>query len=78
MLSAPMADYGVVIDRRTGFAANDYLPWPPYGAPPDNAYCVQDVSIPAPQGHVLAGSLTVPTQKGSAPGGRPDHRTFAA
>jgi dienelactone hydrolase len=67
MLSAAMPDYGVVIERRAGFVASDYLPWPPYGAPPDNAYRVRDVSLHAPQGHVLAGSLTVPTQKGSAP-----------
>ena len=67
MLSAAMPDYSVVIERHTGFAARNYPLWPPYGAPPDNAYRVHDVSIPAPQGHVLAGTLTVPAQKGSVP-----------
>lgn len=67
MLSAAMPDYGVVIERRASFAEDNYRPWPPYGAPPDNAYWVQDVSVPAPQGHTLAGTLTVPAQKGAAP-----------
>ena len=67
MLSAAMPDYGVVIERRAGFAAGNYPLWAPYDAPPDNAYRVQNVSIHAPQGHVLAGSLTVPAQKARVP-----------
>jgi pimeloyl-ACP methyl ester carboxylesterase len=63
MLSATMPDYGVVIERRTSFSDSDYLLWPPYSAPPDKAYSAQDVSIRAPQGHVLAGTFTVPAHK---------------
>jgi dienelactone hydrolase len=67
MLSATMPDYGVVIERRTGFSASDYMFWPPYSAPPDHAYTAQDVSIHAPQGHVLAGTFTVPARKDNIP-----------
>jgi len=68
MLSATMPDYGVVIERRPGFSANDYPLWAPYAAPPDRAYRAKDVSIRAPQGHVLAGTLTMPAQKGDVSG----------
>jgi pimeloyl-ACP methyl ester carboxylesterase len=64
MLSATMPDYGVVIERRTGFAESNYPPWPPYSAPPDHAYGAQEVSIRAPQGHLLAGTFTVPSHDG--------------
>ena len=67
MLSATMPDYGVVIERRSGFSANDYPLWAPYAAPPDRAYLAEDVSIRAPQGHVLAGTLTSPMRKDAAP-----------
>jgi len=67
MLSATMPDYGVVIERRAGFSATDYAFWQPYSAPPDHAYTAQDVSIRASQGHVLAGTLTVPAQKNNIP-----------
>jgi dienelactone hydrolase len=67
MLSATMPDYSVAIERRTDFSASDYLPWPPYSAPPDNAYSAHDVSIRAPQGHVLAGTFTLPVHKESIP-----------
>lgn len=64
MLSATMPDYGVAIERRTGFSESGYPPWPPYSAPPDRAYGAQEVSIHAPQGHVLAGTFTVPAHDG--------------
>ncbi len=64
LLSATMPDYGVVIERRTSFSISDYPFWPPYAAPPDKAYRAQDVSIRAPQGHVLAGTFTVPAHRG--------------
>jgi len=67
MLTATMPDYGVVIERRVGFAAADYPLWPPYAAPPDAAYSAEDVSIRASQGHVLAGTLTVPRHKETVP-----------
>ena len=67
MLSATMPDYGIVIERRSGFSPSDYMLWPPYSAPPDHAYSAQDVSIRAPQGHVLAGTLTWPSRKDNIP-----------
>jgi uncharacterized protein len=39
----------------------------PYAAPPDGAYHAENVSIRAPQGHVLAGTLTVPNSKEGVP-----------
>jgi uncharacterized protein len=67
LLSAIMPDYSVVIERRSGFSTSNYPLWPPYSAPPDHAYSAQDVSIQAPQGHVLAGTFTVPTRKDNIP-----------
>lgn len=64
MLSASMPDYGVVIERRTAFSESAYPGWPPYAAPPDHAYDATPVSIRAPQGHVLAGTFTVPAHDG--------------
>jgi uncharacterized protein len=64
MLSAILPDYSVVIERRTTFAPADYPLWSSYSAPPDNAYRAQDVKIPSPHGHVLAGTFTAPARKG--------------
>jgi len=60
MLSATLPEYGVVIERRTDFTVAQYPLWPPYAAPPDGAYLASDVSIHVPQGHTLAGTLTMP------------------
>jgi uncharacterized protein len=67
MISATLPDYGVTIERRAQFTAADYVPWAPYGAPPEGSYRAIEVSIPAPQGHVLSGTLTVPLGKGNVP-----------
>jgi pimeloyl-ACP methyl ester carboxylesterase len=60
MLAASLPEYGVVIERREKFAPEQYPLWPPYSAPPDRAYRAEDVHIPSPAGHVLAGTLTIP------------------
>lgn len=67
MLAATMPDYGVVIESRAGYPAAQYPLWPPYSAPPDGAYRAVDVSIPAAQGAVLAGTLTLPLRKRNLP-----------
>lgn len=67
MVSAALPDFGVIIERRTGFARTQYPLWSPYGAPPDHAYQALDVSIPAPRGHVLAGTLTLPAGRTNVP-----------
>ncbi|PWT72883.1 MAG: hypothetical protein C5B46_06215, partial [Proteobacteria bacterium] len=64
MLAASLPEYGVVIERREKFGPEQYPLWPAYAAPPDGAYRAEEVSIPAPQGHVLAGTLTVPASGG--------------
>ena len=65
LLFATLPDYGVVIERRTGFSESQYPPWAPYAAPPDRAYTAAAVSIRAPQGHELAGTFTVPPNAGT-------------
>jgi uncharacterized protein len=62
MLTATLPEYGVVIERRGEFNAAQYPLWPPYAAPPDGAYRAAEVSIQAPQGHILTGTLTRPLQ----------------
>jgi uncharacterized protein len=58
--SAVLPAYGVTFERRDDFAPASYAPWPRYAAAPDGAYTATDVRIPAPEGHVLAGTLTLP------------------
>ncbi|MGH9702974.1 MAG: alpha/beta hydrolase family protein [Candidatus Acidiferrales bacterium] len=65
LLSASLPEYGVTIERRANFSADQYPFWSPYSAPPDQVYRAQDVSIRAAQDHVLAGTFTVPTHNGS-------------
>ena len=60
MIAASLPDFGVTIERRTDFPATAYPIWLPYAAPPDRAYDVADVTIRAPHGAVLAGTLTTP------------------
>ena len=67
MLSATLPEFGVVIERRTSFDAGQYSLWAPYAAPPDGAYRATDVSIRAPQGHTLAGTLTTPLAPSTVP-----------
>jgi dienelactone hydrolase len=66
--SAILPAEGIVFERKNDFAADGYVAWPPYAAPPDCAYTAEDVRIPAPEGHVLAGTLTRPAgRKGRLP-----------
>jgi dienelactone hydrolase len=60
MLAATLPEYGVTIERRSEFPASRYPLWAPYDAPPDAAYRAVEVRIPSPQGHTLAGTLTLP------------------
>jgi hypothetical protein len=61
MLAATLPKYGVTIERRLGFKPDQYPLWAPYAAPPDGAYRAEEVRVRAPQGHVLAGTYTIPT-----------------
>ena len=61
MLAATLPEHGVMIERRAEFGADQYPVWAPYTAPPDRAYRAEEVSITAPQGHVLAATLTTPS-----------------
>lgn len=56
-----------MIERRANFPIDQYPLWVPYGAPPDGAYRAVEVSIHAPQGQVLAGTLTTPLSGKAVP-----------
>lgn len=58
--SATMPGYAITIEKRASFAESSYPLWPNFAAPPDGAYRALDVRIPAPEGRVLAGTLTLP------------------
>jgi dienelactone hydrolase len=68
VLGATLPDYGVTIERRVGLRPQDYPLWPAYAAAPGARYRAESVRIPAPQGHVLAGTLTLPMGAGPFPG----------
>ena len=67
VLGAALPDYGVTIERRIGFTRRDHPVMAPDDALPDARYRAGPVRIPAPQGHVLAGTLTVPPGRGPFP-----------
>ncbi|HEY6866617.1 MAG TPA: alpha/beta fold hydrolase, partial [Candidatus Eisenbacteria bacterium] len=67
VLSASLPDFGVVIERRVGFTPAAYPLCPADAAAPGAPYRAEEVRIPAPQGHVLAGTLTVPEGPGPFP-----------
>jgi hypothetical protein len=67
MLAATLPEFGVTIERRGDLPPEDYPLWPPNAAPPDGAYHARDVFVRAPQGHELAGTLTIPTGPGPFP-----------
>ena len=67
LLAATLPDYGVTIERRTGFPPARYPLWPAYAAAPGAPERAEEVKIAAPQGHVLAGTLTRPTGSGPFP-----------
>jgi len=58
--AATMPDYALTIERHAAFDPKAYPLWPYFQAPPDRAYRAEEVRIPAPAGHVLAGTLTLP------------------
>ena len=68
LLSATLPEYGVVIERRAGFTSGLYPTWPAHAAPPGEPYRAEEVRVTAPEGHVLAGTLTVPIGRGPFPG----------
>ena len=67
LLSATLPEYGVVIERRVGFGPERYPAWSPYAAAPGAPYRAEDVRVHAPEGHVLAGTLTLPAGRGPFP-----------
>ncbi|MGE5182398.1 MAG: alpha/beta hydrolase family protein [Acidobacteriota bacterium] len=66
LLGATLAAYGITIERRQ-VAADAYPLEGAYTAPHGAPYTATEVKIAAPQGHVLAGTLTRPTRGGRVP-----------
>lgn len=67
MQAATMPEYGIVIERRTGFSPSRYPLWPPYSGPPDGAYTASEAKIATPEGQTLAGTLSSPRANGRVP-----------
>lgn len=67
LLSATLPEYGVTIEREVGLAREQYPSWPAYAAAPRAPYAAEPVRIRAPQGFVLAGTLTMPSGRGPFP-----------
>jgi uncharacterized protein len=59
--------HGVTLGRRDRLPSDVRPVWPPYGTPAGAVYQVIDVRIPAPEGHILAGTLTLPRPPGPHP-----------
>jgi len=64
--AASLAAYGITFERRD-VAPEAYPLEGRYAAPHGAPYTATDVQIPAPQGHVLAGTLTRPRGAGRVP-----------
>ncbi|MGH7741922.1 MAG: alpha/beta hydrolase family protein [Candidatus Eiseniibacteriota bacterium] len=67
LLNATLPEYGVVIERRLGFPPDRYPLWPPDQAAPGAPYRDEQVLIRAPEGHVLAGTVSTPAGAGPFP-----------
>ena len=67
MLAATLPEFGVVIERREGFTLSQYPLWSPNAAPLDKAYEAREMAVNCPQGHRLAGTLTLPHGPGPFP-----------
>jgi dienelactone hydrolase len=66
MLAATLAAYGITFERRE-VASDDHPLEGRYRAPKSAPYTATEVTIPAPQGHALAGTLTRPEARGRVP-----------
>lgn len=61
-----VAAAGIHVAVVTGAAAERIaLPAPDYSAPPGAPYTAEEVSVPTPAGHRLAGTLTLPAPRGA-------------
>ncbi|MDT9600267.1 alpha/beta hydrolase family protein [Sphingosinicella rhizophila] len=63
VLSGQLPDYGLTIERLGRFPRESYPDWEAYGSKPGARYTAEEVRIPAPEGHVLAGTLTMPLDR---------------
>jgi uncharacterized protein len=52
--------YGVTLAKHAELPREVRPVWPPYGTPPGAPYEALEVRIPSPEGHQLAGTLTLP------------------
>ena len=67
ILGGAMAAQGLTVVRTTVGASALFVPPPDYTAPPDAPYTAEQVTVPTPMGHALAGTVTVPRGRGPWP-----------
>ncbi|HEX9164785.1 MAG TPA: alpha/beta fold hydrolase [Gemmatimonadales bacterium] len=67
ILGGAIPAQGLTVVRTTVKASALFVPPPDYSAPPDAPYTAEEVTVPTPMGHTLAGTLTVPRGRGPWP-----------
>lgn len=68
ILGGQIPAYGITIERLPSLPDDAYAAWSAYGTPPNAPYKAEEIRVPTPQGHILAGTLTLPRNiKGRVP-----------
>lgn len=67
VLGGAVPAQGLTVVRTRLAAEALFVPPPDYSAPADAPYTAEDVTVPTPMGHTLAGTLTVPRGRGPWP-----------
>jgi dienelactone hydrolase len=67
ILGGTIPTQGLTIVRGTASQAALFVPPPDYSAPAGAPYTAEDVTVPTPMGHSLAGTLTLPRGAGPFP-----------
>ncbi|MBA4159148.1 MAG: alpha/beta fold hydrolase [Gemmatimonadetes bacterium] len=61
--SGQLTEYGLTIERRASVPLDVRPIWAPNETPQGASYSAMEVKVPTPEGHVLAGTLTLPNRR---------------
>jgi dienelactone hydrolase len=61
--SGQLSEYGLTIERRASIPSDVRPIWAPNDTPQGASYSSLEVKVPTPEGHVLAGTLTLPDHR---------------